>query len=116
MSTPPETLPQLVTRLRTAKWPSRREADRATGIPYATWQNIEVRGTIPTIATLTRIAEALEVPERLILNAARVSEAARAQAKSAPSVEEAKPIVSRRRSTRDRRRGSGSTDRHPDSR
>jgi hypothetical protein len=110
-----ETLPQLVTRLREAKWPSRREADRATGIPYATWQNIEVRGTIPTLATLTRIAEALDVPEQLVLNAARVSEAARAQAKSAPPVEEAKPIVSRRRSTRDRRQGNESTGRRPGS-
>jgi hypothetical protein len=105
-----ETLPQLVTRLREAKWPSRREADRATGIPYATWQNIEVRGTIPTLETLSRIAEALGVPELVLINAAHASRDARAQSKSPPTVEQAKPLASQRRSTRGTRRGNGSTD------
>ena len=109
----PETLPELVTRLRTSKWASRREADRITGIPYATWQNIEVRGTIPTIATLTRIAEALDVPEHEILNAARVSQGHRDRAMNPPTVEEAKPIDARRRKGPGKPRDTGSTHEDP---
>ena len=73
-----EDLASLVGRLRAQKWASRRDADRETGIPYATWQNIELRGTIPTIATLTLIADKLGVSEMELVSAALVSQATRA--------------------------------------
>jgi hypothetical protein len=70
----PESLAELVTRLRSERWPNRREADRATGIPYSTWQNIEVRDQLPSLVTLTRIAEALEIDEIDLVRAAKVTQ------------------------------------------
>jgi len=80
----PETLAHLVQRLRVRHYgPNRREADRQTGIPYATWQNIEVRGTLPTLPVMTKLAAALDVPERTIRKAWDVSQAAKEAAKAA---------------------------------
>jgi len=110
-----ETLAQLVERVLPTRYDTLRDADRKTGVPYGTWQNILLRGTIPTLDTLEKVAAALGVPNLEVINAARVSRAARAQATSAPSVEEAKPLVSRRRSKRGTRRETGSTDRRPHS-
>lgn len=84
-----ETLAQLVTRLRTEKYgPNRRDADRATGISYSNWQNIEVRGTQPTLATLTRLAAALDVSDFELSRAWRVSQAAKDAAKAAEAVDD----------------------------
>lgn len=113
MSPSPETLAQLVERVLPTKYDTLRDADRETGVPYGTWQNILLRGTVPTLETLEKVADALGVPELDILNAARASRAARAQAKSELDVEAAKPIVSHRRSKRDTQRGTGSTGRDP---
>jgi transcriptional regulator with XRE-family HTH domain len=68
-----ENLAQFVTRLRSQRYPSRREADRETGIPYSTWQNIEIRGTLPTIEILTQLATALDVEEVDLVRAAKVT-------------------------------------------
>jgi transcriptional regulator with XRE-family HTH domain len=39
-----------------------RDADRATGIPYATWSNVETReGHDPQLSTVQRLADALGV-------------------------------------------------------
>jgi hypothetical protein len=70
---PAETLAELVTRLRSERWPNRRTADRETGIPYSTWQNIEARDQLPSLVTLTRIATALGVDEIDLVKAAKVT-------------------------------------------
>jgi transcriptional regulator with XRE-family HTH domain len=68
-----ENLAQFVTRLRSQRYPSRREADRQTGVSYSTWQNIEIRGTLPTIEILTQLATALDVEEVDLVRAAKVT-------------------------------------------
>lgn len=54
-----ETHGSRIRRLRIAKgWDSYRAADKATDIPAGTWQNMEARGTQPTIDTAQKIAAA----------------------------------------------------------
>lgn len=105
----PETLARLVQRLRIAKYgPNRRDADKQTGIPYSTWQNIETRGTLPTLPVMTKLAAALEVPERTIRKAWDVSLAAKEAAKAAEIAAELdRGIAARQRRPRGSRPSSG---------
>lgn len=102
----PEGFPQLVRRLREAKYGTMRDADRATGIPYSTWQNLELRGTEPTLTTLTLLADKLEVSELELLNAWRVSQGGPVPTDPPP---EDTPRSRRRPPRRGGRPGTGST-------
>lgn len=91
-----ETLVQLVERLLPDKYGSVAEAGRSSGVTYATWQNVMLRGTVPTPAQLEKIAAALDVPLPLVLNAALASAAAR-DAEKASAAAQAKRTSSRPR-------------------
>jgi hypothetical protein len=98
---PPETLVELVDRLLPTKYGTIAEAGRSSGVTYATWQNITLRGTVPTFPVLEKVASALDVPLAQVLTAARASAAARETAKSKDP--QAKRRASRRRKPPDKR-------------
>jgi len=103
-----ETLAQLVERVLPTKFDSLRDADRKTGVPYGTWQNITLRGTIPTLDTLEKVAAALDIPELDVINAARVSKSEREAAKAAEIAADLdQGIDARQRRQRDNRPSNG---------